>query len=549
MASLDVDGTSTRASSPLPSLPGSTIPSTEQRSSPPNALSTLQRRPAPPSSTPSGPPKKKRMIRAENTWSEFRSPEGDEPVFDERKRRLHYCKRCLKWATSVSSNGRYHLESQHQLVVVEGPTPHYRETQRAIDLSFKDQEKKEKQKTEEKQQNVLRNAINRKAFLEAQCLLITRRRVPRNFVNWPEFHALLYAVNPLSPEVTISASRTASAHIERSYQRHRDTVKRSLHKSISQIHFSVDLWSAPSKKSLFGAHVQWVDDQYKLRKALLGLPQVKFSHGGENQAAHLMDIIREFELAHLVGYFTTDNAGSNDTLLETLEKTLLVEYGARFNPKKQHVRCLGHIINLSLSAFLFANNKTALEEALKEAIEGEEETSVCELLIEKLKDLKGSKGRKNKKRDDFTGWRSIGALGKLHNIAVRIETSDILSDHWRQLSPNLMLGIDNATRWNSWYLLVKRAVSKRSEVMEICRRHKTEFGDGKDILTEEEWEQLEGTEEFLQPFYQATLEGQHEFASLDQTLFFMDTIFKHFEDAKVRDPIIQPPDLSILTCW
>src|SRR2546423_1901119 len=260
-----------------------------------------------------------------------------------------------------------------------------------------------------------------------------------------------------------------------------------------------------------------------------------------------MDIIREFELAHLVGYFTTDNAGSNDTLLETLEKTLLVEYGARFNPKKQHVRCLGHIINLSLSAFLFANNKTALEEALKEAIEGEEETSVCELLIEKLKDLKGSKGRKNKKRDDFTGWRSIGALGKLHNIAVRIKTSDILSDHWRQLSPNLMLGIDNATRWNSWYLLVKRAVSKRSEVMEICRRHKTEFGDGKDILTEEEWEQLEGTEEFLQPFYQATLEGQHEFASLDQTLLFMDIIFKHFETAKVRDPIIQPPDLSILT--
>jgi hypothetical protein len=34
-------------------------------------------------------------------------------------------------------------------------------------------------------------------------------------------------------------------------------------------------------------------------------------------------------------------------------------------------------------------------------------------------------------------------------------------------------------------------------------------------LTEEEWEQLEGTEEFLQPFYQATLKGQQEFVSLD----------------------------------
>jgi hypothetical protein len=36
------------------------------------------------------------------------------------------------------------------MIAVEGPTPHYRETQRAIDLSFKDQEEKEKQKAKEK---------------------------------------------------------------------------------------------------------------------------------------------------------------------------------------------------------------------------------------------------------------------------------------------------------------------------------------------------------------------------------------------------------------
>ena len=46
------------------------------------------------------------------------------------------------------------------MVIVEGATLQYRETQRAIDLSFKDQEEKEKQKVKEKEQNVLRNAIN-----------------------------------------------------------------------------------------------------------------------------------------------------------------------------------------------------------------------------------------------------------------------------------------------------------------------------------------------------------------------------------------------------
>ena len=142
-----------------------------------------------------------------------------------------------------------------------------------------------------------------------------------------------------------------------------------------------------------------------------------------------MDIIQEFELTHLIGYFTTNNVSSNDTLLKTLAKNLLVKYGAQINPQKRQIWCLSHIINLTLSAFLFTDNKTALKEVLKEIIEEEEEASVCELLIEKLKNIKGLKGRKNKKKDNFTGWRSIGALGKLHNIAVYIRTSNILSDY------------------------------------------------------------------------------------------------------------------------
>ena len=113
-------------------------------------------RPVPPSSSTSEAPKKKRMARAENTWNEFRDPEDDEPVYDDQKRRLHYCKRCRKWATSVSSNARYHLKKTHHMMVVEGPTLHYKETQRAINLIFRDQKEKEKHKAEETQENILR---------------------------------------------------------------------------------------------------------------------------------------------------------------------------------------------------------------------------------------------------------------------------------------------------------------------------------------------------------------------------------------------------------
>ena len=116
-----------------------------------------------------------------------------------------------------------------------------------------------------------------------------------------------------------------------------------------------------------------------------------------------MGIVREFELAHLIDYFIINNAGSNDTLLETLTKNFFVEYDARLNPQKQQIRCLGYIINFALSAFFFADNKTALEEVFQEAIEEKKKVSICELFIEKLKNLKGSKGKKNKKKDDFIG--------------------------------------------------------------------------------------------------------------------------------------------------
>jgi len=66
----------------------------------------------------------------------------------------------------------------------------------------------------------------------------------------------------------------------------------------------------------------------------------------------------------------------------------------------------------------------------------------------------------------------------------------------------------------------------------LVQFHK-EFED--DILTHDDWQVLKMTHEFLQPFYQATLEQQMEWASIDQVLENMDILFKQFEDAKVSN--------------
>lgn len=367
------------------------------------------------------------------------------------------------------------------------------------------------------------------AFYEAQIQLIIRRRLPLNCASWPEYQALLCAVNPRAEEILIHSGNTVLAHIELSYVRHRENIKAQLQVAKSQVHFSIDLWSSPHRKAFLGISAQWVDEHYKLREALLGLPNIQHSHSGETMSRHLLDTIRYFHIAGNIGYFTADNATSNDTCLRALSTSLANEFGVGFDPIERRVRCGGHIINLCLQAFLFASSKEALVAAIEEADDNMDAT-VVESLQAHLQQKNG-KGKYRRVPDDQAGWRSIDPLGKLHNIAVFIRSSTVHSDAWQRLA-GLALGIDNATRWNSSYMLLRTALEKKDKLMVFQQEHHKALGD--DSLTQDDWDVLRLTADFLQPFWQATLAEEKRWSSLDQLLYHMDILLKHFEDAKVN---------------
>jgi hypothetical protein len=141
-------------------------------------------------------------------------------------------------------------------------------------------------------------------------------------------------------------------------------------------------------------------------------------------------------------------------------------YGIKVSPIKCHIYCLSHIINLTLPAYLFAEYKTALRKAINQSIEEGGDVTVCELLIESLKDSKGKK----KVHGDHAGWCSIGTLVNfINNIIVYISVSSILTDCCRTLLPTI-LGLDNVTRWNSWYILIKCAIERQAEIELMCTR-------------------------------------------------------------------------------
>ncbi|KAF2395488.1 hypothetical protein EJ06DRAFT_304967, partial [Trichodelitschia bisporula] len=127
--------------------------------------------------------------------------------------------------------------------------------------------------------------------------------------------------------------------------------------------------------------------------------------------------------------------------------------------------------NEGQASFLFATNKKAMEEALawawerddKDEVEGFSDRLHAHLLEAHDPSLPVSFRRE-------AGWRSIGTLGKVHNLAVFIRSSPQISDAWGELAHE-SLGIDNETRWNSWFYLLEKVQKHQGHLFTFCREY------------------------------------------------------------------------------
>lgn len=61
------------------------------------------------------------------------------------------------------------------------------------------------------------------------------------------------------------------------------------------------------------------------------------------------------------------------------------------------------------------------------------------------------------------GWRRLGPLGKVHNISVHMRENDYRWNLFKKRAGR-SLGLDNDTRWNSWFLLLDVALNLQEYV-------------------------------------------------------------------------------------
>lgn len=206
---------------------------------------------------------KKRQLRTPETWKHFRVPQGDEETH-QNNQRLWYCQHCHNppWRTVSTTSAKRHMRKDHGIIIDDEERAAKKRLQQSLEVAFTRAEEKNQEIVSRGEQSILRNAIQLDTFYEAQIQLITRRRLPLNCVSWPEYQALLCAINPRAEEILIQSGTTVLAHIGQSYAVHRENIKAQLQAAKSQIHFSIDLWSSPHRKAFLGICGQWVDARY-----------------------------------------------------------------------------------------------------------------------------------------------------------------------------------------------------------------------------------------------------------------------------------------------
>src|SRR5271154_6135458 len=96
----------------------------------------------------------------------------------------------------------------------------------------------------------------------------------------------------------------------------------------------------------------WIDDNWELHDALLDFKHVSGNHYGEIPGDEVFKILEVYGITDKLFCITTDNAGNNGTMMKRISQRLKDEKGLFWDPKKHHIACLNHVVNLAVQDFL-----------------------------------------------------------------------------------------------------------------------------------------------------------------------------------------------------
>ena len=172
---------------------------------------------------------------------------------------------------------------------------------------------------------VLKRTVEQNTVKQALLDLIIVRRLPFSCVEWPEFHALVRAINREASSFIPVHHSTITNWIHSSFSEAQDIVRRVLQSAKTKIHLAVDIWTSPSHALLLGICASFIDIQDEYRNPLIALRTVR-SQSGNDQWETLRPVLEEYKIEKKIGALIGDNAGLNNVLCCTISSWLSLYY-------------------------------------------------------------------------------------------------------------------------------------------------------------------------------------------------------------------------------
>jgi hypothetical protein len=191
------------------------------------------------------------------------------------------------------------------------------------------------------------------------------------------------------------------------FQQRKRELRRELRAARSNIHISFDLWTSPNCYAIMAIVAHYIDSNGKRQAKLIAFRSIDGEHTGENMAALLLKVFREYKIGSRIGFFITDNASSNDVCIDLVLSKLYPDMNAKQRLRRR-LRCLGHVVNLAAQALLFGKQSQETLDELEFAYRKRDFEAIAK------------------------AWRKQGVLGRLHNIVRYIRMTPQRRAEWRK---------------------------------------------------------------------------------------------------------------------
>ena len=169
-----------------------------------------------------------------------------------------WCKHCPKYPAQSTTNMRQHLESVHGITVSKAPGSGIRTTAtETVEALYTKLLLRLGDSKDDLDQEILRRTVNQQVVNQTLLDLIIVRRLPFSCVEWPEWHALVQALNPQGRVFMPTSYNTIKQRIDAWFPYAKDIVRKRLQSSQTSIHLAVDIWTSPSH-NFFACYLRYL---------------------------------------------------------------------------------------------------------------------------------------------------------------------------------------------------------------------------------------------------------------------------------------------------